>query len=164
MKRYKITIAILLWLLSLTIVALVSSRIATIKVKDKYDPFTIEEIVSLGGYWSYATAEQYSDGGSYDLGFHDQTNSLFIYLRIDYSLGVEHEYRKFYIRKGMMHERQNFIEVVRGSDLENKVINLVDRSFDLNTESCKSLPDKEEIVALLKSRDLNIMIDNPRTK
>ncbi len=53
-------------------------------------------------------------------------------------------------------------EVIRGSDLESKVINLIEESRDLNTDECKVLPEKSAVVALLKSRDTRIVIDNPR--
>lgn len=159
MSRYKILIAILCWISSLAIVAIISSRVATNEMKKQYDPLTVEEIIDIGSGWQFAIANQYLDGGSWDLGFLDR-NGLFVFVRIDYYIGEDHAYRKFYLSKSLRPDR-DFIEVLRGSDLENKLINLIENSKDLNTDECKIFPDKSAVVALLKSRDIQITIENP---
>ncbi len=161
MNRNKILIVILCWISSLTIVAIISSRFATNEVKKHYDPYTVEEIIDMGTGWKFTIANQYLDGGSWDLGFVNE-NGLFIFLRINYFIGEEYAYREFYLSKSLRPDR-DLIEVVRGSDLENKLINLIENSKDLNTDECKVLPDKSAVVALLKSRDIQINLDNPES-
>jgi hypothetical protein len=160
MQRSKIFMVILSWLSSLVIIAKVSFHVASVEAKKHYDPFTVEDIIKYGSNWQFTLANHYLDGGSWDLGFLD-SNGYFIYVRIDHSLSAKHEYRKFYLSKSLTHKR-DFLEIMRGSALESDIIKLIESSRDLNTDDCRVLPDKNAVIDLLKSRDLETIIENPR--
>ena len=155
MSRYRVFIAILLWVLSLEIVASVATRVA----KNKYEPFSVEELADMGAHWQFASATQYSDGGTWRLGF-EEGSGYIIYVTINFSLGVEHEYREFSLSKSSIIGSDS-VEIGRGTDLESKVSDLIEKSWDMNTNECTFLPERSSIVALLKSRDLRITIHNP---
>jgi hypothetical protein len=159
MKGSKIFIAAFLWIASLAITSIVSSRMIANKVRNHYDPLSLEEIVNFGNGWQYLLALNYLDGGSWDLGFLD-TSGNFVFLRINYSLNEDHKYRKFYLSKSLKGNRE-FLEIKQGSKLESQVIDLIQGSRYLHDQERNSFPDKSIIVELLKTRDLGIIISPP---
>ncbi|MCP5537308.1 MAG: hypothetical protein H7A51_13890 [Akkermansiaceae bacterium] len=113
------------------------------------------ELLDRGKYWSYRTSDMFADGGSVIMGFINGNGEI-IYVWFDFSIGGEkYDYRRCFLQES--YNDPDAVEILQGSDLESKVITLIEESRSHEALD-KIMPSRDKAIQILKSRDLNIRL------
>lgn len=115
------------------------------------------EHFQLDGFWTYRTAQSFLDGGSMSLGFFDKNGDV-LYVCYDFSMHSSPKYRRCYLRK--TYNDNKGVELIPKSDLENKIILLIEKSI-CGGDLVKILPSRDEAIKILKTRDLKLRFSVP---
>lgn len=110
--------------------------------------------------WRIITADRFLDGGTWVIGLQDSSNlHVIVFLVINFSLSVEHPYRKVYLSD--LEGGSDMIEVLPNSPLEKRLIeDLESISYGYRVDPDK-MPDIDRIIEIVKTRDLSLRLEDP---
>jgi hypothetical protein len=109
--------------------------------------------LDLDGFWQYRTADYFLDGGSVVMGFINGNGEV-LYVFFDFSMGT-HEYRECRLQR--TYNDKDAITILPGSDLERKVITLIENAHSIEVLE-KFLPNRGRAIEIIKTRKLELRL------
>jgi len=117
--------------------------------------------MKLDGFWTYRTADYFWDGGSFVMGFINGNGEV-LYVFFDYSLNMSKNYRPCWLKR--TYNDSGAVEILPGSELERKVLTLIENADYCSKELEAMLPSRSEAMRIIRSRDLKLKLTDGATE